>query len=287
MNNLRIPIRFWQIDCRKPLPFEGGHLVSTLNRCGFFFCRKGEIKVSLEGRVYPIGPNDLYVYMPSAQMRVLSISPETEGIMAAAETDYALPIVNRVTNTESLLHVRRHPCIALTDEQAARFGQLTETLRERIRCEEKNPTPPHRRLTAALLKSMGETLIYEMLILYFANRPAEALPLDKKDQVFQNFMIALSRFYHQERDVAFYARLQHITPRYFSTLIREKSGSHASSWIIQKVIAESKQMLESSDLSIKEIAEQLHFPTQSFFGKYFKQYVGMSPKAYRKSQLKG
>ncbi|WP_368350508.1 helix-turn-helix domain-containing protein, partial [Parabacteroides merdae] len=48
---------------------------------------------------------------------------------------------------------------------------------------------------------------------------------------------------------------------------------------------EAKQLLESSNLSIKEVAAQLNFPTQSFFGKYFKQYVGMSPKEYRKLLL--
>ena len=37
---------------------------------------------------------------------------------------------------------------------------------------------------------------------------------------------------------------------------------------------------------IKEIADQLNFPTQSFFGKYFKQYVGISPKEYRKGRLR-
>jgi AraC family transcriptional activator of pobA len=35
-----------------------------------------------------------------------------------------------------------------------------------------------------------------------------------------------------------------------------------------------------------EIADQLNFPTQSFFGKYFKQYVGISPKEYRKGKLR-
>ena len=40
------------------------------------------------------------------------------------------------------------------------------------------------------------------------------------------------------------------------------------------------------DLSIKEIADQLNFPTQSFFGKYFKQYVGISTKEYRKGRLR-
>ena len=52
------------------------------------------------------------------------------------------------------------------------------------------------------------------------------------------------------------------------------------------LVSEAKQLLEGSDLSIKEIANQLNFPTQSFFGKYFKQYVGISPKEYRKDKLR-
>jgi AraC-like DNA-binding protein len=52
------------------------------------------------------------------------------------------------------------------------------------------------------------------------------------------------------------------------------------------VIAESKLMLETSELSIKEISVRLNFPTQSFFGKYFKQYTGFSPKEFRESVLK-
>ena len=57
-------------------------------------------------------------------------------------------------------------------------------------------------------------------------------------------------------------------------------------WIVQMVITEAKQLLENSDLTIKEIATKLNFPTQSFFGKYFKQYVGVSPKEYRNKQIR-
>ena len=51
-------------------------------------------------------------------------------------------------------------------------------------------------------------------------------------------------------------------------------------------ITEAKYLLDNTDLSIKEIATKLNFPTQSFFGKYFKQYVGISPKEYRNKLIK-
>ena len=112
------------------------------------------------------------------------------------------------------------------------------------------------------------------------------LSQDKKDKIFQNFVITLFRYYQQERDVTFYASKQYLSSRYFSAVIKEKSGSTALQWIVQMVITEAKQLLENSDLTIKEIATKLNFPTQSFFGKYFKQYVGVSPKEYRNKQIR-
>ena len=45
-------------------------------------------------------------------------------------------------------------------------------------------------------------------------------------------------------------RDRHITPRYFSTIIKEKSGNSALQWIVQMVITEAKQLLEGSDLRL-------------------------------------
>ena len=42
-------------------------------------------------------------------------------------------------------------------------------------------------------------------------------------------------------------------------------------------------MLTSSDLTVLQISPELHFPSQSFFGKYFKRVTGMSPKDYRRA----
>ena len=46
---------------------------------------------------------------------------------------------------------------------------------------------------------------------------------------------------------------------------------------------ELRVMLKTSPKSIKEIAEEMNFPNQSFMGKYFKLHVGITPSQYRKS----
>ena len=45
---------------------------------------------------------------------------------------------------------------------------------------------------------------------------------------------------------------------------------------------ELRVLLKNTSKSIKEIAQEMHFPNQSFLGKYFKEHVGVSPSEYRK-----
>ena len=259
-----------------------GQIISTFNKCGIFYCQRGSVEVPLEGCHYHIKPGDVYIYMASTLVHLLHKSEDAEGIMVEVDFYYILPIVNKVINVESQLFMRKNPCVSLSGEQCAHFEYLLNNLWDRINaedCQKENVQYQHLKLE--LIKSMGQTICYEILNMYFTNQPLQPLQQGKKDVVFQNFMLSLFRFYRKERDVSFYARMQHITPRYFSAIIKEKTGDSALQWIVRMVITEAKQLLEESDLSIKEIADQLNFPTQSFFGKYFKQYVGVSPKEYR------
>ena len=259
-----------------------GQIISTFNKCGIFYCQRGSVEVSLEGCHYHIKPGDVYIYMASTLVHLLHKSEDAEGIMVEVDFYYILPIVNKVINVESQLFMRKNPCVSLSGEQCAHFEYLLNNLWDGINaedCQKENVQYQHLKLE--LIKSMGQTICYEILNMYFTNQPLQPLQQGKKDVVFQNFMLSLFRFYRKERDVSFYARMQHITPRYFSAIIKEKTGDSALQWIVRMVITEAKQLLEESDLSIKEIADQLNFPTQSFFGKYFKQYVGVSPKEYR------
>jgi len=55
----------------------------------------------------------------------------------------------------------------------------------------------------------------------------------------------------------------------------------ASELINNFVIQEAKSLLNYTRMSIAEIAEELNFADQSFFGKFFKRAVGVSPYQYR------
>ena len=85
----------------------------------------------------------------------------------------------------------------------------------------------------------------------------------------------------KERSLQFYADKMCLTPKYVSGTIKSFSGKGALDWINEYVVLEAEMMLRYTKMSVQEIAYALNFPTQSAFGKYFKQQTGMSPREYR------
>ena len=64
-------------------------------------------------------------------------------------------------------------------------------------------------------------------------------------------------------------------------MINLASGKTPIQLIKERVIVEAKVLLNSTDMSIQQIAEALNFPNDSFFCRYFKQEVKVSPMKYR------
>ena len=87
--------------------------------------------------------------------------------------------------------------------------------------------------------------------------------------------------YRKERSVVYFANRLCISPKHLSMVVKKVSGRTASDWIDEYVVLEAKQMLRTTTLTVQEVSRELNFANQSFFGKYFKKHVGMSPSEYR------
>ena len=74
-----------------------------------------------------------------------------------------------------------------------------------------------------------------------------------------------------------------ITPKYLSETVKVVSGRTPNEWVDSYVTLELRVMLKTTTKSIKEIAEEMNFPNQSFLGKFFREHVGVSPTVYRRS----
>lgn len=96
------------------------------------------------------------------------------------------------------------------------------------------------------------------------------------------FWELISAHCRQEREVAFYADLLHITPYYLSQLTRRFFNDSPKTLIDRQMVLEIKKQLVQSNESIQQIAHEFKFSDASYFGKYFKRITGVGLTEYRK-----
>ena len=261
-----------------------GTLTSSIDVCGFFLCKQGWMKVIHNNQKLFIKKDDLYIYTPSSFVSIEERSEDLKGSFVKCALELVLPFFERSQNSTEMLLIRENPCASLTEKQLERIERIGSLIHDRETAYEKLPkNDPKASILYHQIMSLAEAYFHEMLHNYLCNRRMENKPIARINKVFQRFMVSIMKNYKKEREVVFYAKEQYLSPRYFSTVVKEASGHTASEWIIRVVITQISQELMRSDKSIKEIAMDFNFPSQSFFGKYFKQYTGMSPKEYRRS----
>jgi len=86
----------------------------------------------------------------------------------------------------------------------------------------------------------------------------------------------------EQKDVNFYARQLHITPKYLSEVLVQLTGKTTKKWIDEHLAMEAKSLLRQTSMTILEIAFWLGFEDSSYFIKAFKKWEGMTPLAFRK-----
>lgn len=72
-------------------------------------------------------------------------------------------------------------------------------------------------------------------------------------------------------------------PFYVSRMLKERKGMTLRQYIIAYRLKQAKRLLELTDRSAAEIAEECGFTDASYFAKTFKAAFGMTPKEYRNS----
>lgn len=74
---------------------------------------------------------------------------------------------------------------------------------------------------------------------------------------------------------------------YYSHLLMKRQGMSFRQILANRRINEAKRLLNSSQLSIKEIADQVGFRNPSYFTRLFKEITSMSPRDYRLHMREG
>ena len=132
-----------------------------------------------------------------------------------------------------------------------------------------------------ILRSILTIFFQGVKELYSRQQTVVNEPLKREHELYRQFVQILMANYTKEHEVAFYADKCGVTPAHFSSTIRKASGHSPLVIITGMIIMNAKAQLKSTRLPVKEIAFSLGFSNLSFFNKYFRKHVGMTPQEYR------
>ena len=120
--------------------------------------------------------------------------------------------------------------------------------------------------------------------IYISQTEHEQKVSNRSQEIFDSFIQLVNRHAVQEHHISFYADRLCLSERYLGTVVHQVSGVTAKEWIDRALITEIKVRLRHSNLSLKQIADIMHFPNTSFFSQYFKRLTKMTPGEYREGE---
>ena len=239
-------------------------------------CQQGTATYDIDTRQQTVKPGDLLFISEGHIVNNYQASSDFSCLCILVSTAYYHSFVQNVKNVSSLLlFSMNNPVVALTPREIEVYTKYYRVIGEKIQ-----DTKHH--YQDELVKTWLLAMFYDMSNVIWRVERNEKKAQSRADVVFSRFIRLLEEHYRKERRVSWYAKQLAITPKYLSETVKEVSKRTPNDWIDHYVVLEIRVLLKNSTKSIKEITEELHFPNQSFLGKYFKEHVGVSPLAYRR-----
>lgn len=243
-------------------------------------CCKGSIRAIVNRHEYVVGCNDALIVKSGSIVEFLSGSDDLKIIAMAFEDKGNDELFNASTmNANSYIMHRSVPVLMhLDDDEMQRQKRLYKEIRQFYSSVDvayrDEVVKGYLFVSAAsFLSKLGE-----------GRQGKVSYEGGRENELYLQFMDDLQVYGNKERMVSFYADRCCVSPKYFSKMIHLASGKTPIQLIKERVIVEAKVLLNSTDMSIQQIAEALNFPNDSFFCRYFKQEVRMSPMRYREGE---
>lgn len=246
-----------------------------LKACIFALCIEGSITVSINLMETEIKQGDFITLLPGT---IIQFNEQKEKVRLGF-VGFSSHCLNGVNLIQSALNsyptIIECPVLPVNSTVASYFKDYF-ALWARITT---GPYPPDTQMAQNTLNM----LLNGLAKLYCLRPQVQKGNKSRKEKICRELVQLVIENYTRERRAQFYADKLGISQQHLSTTVRQVTGKNVLDIIAHVVMVDVKAKLKSSDMTIQEIAYSLNFPSASFFGKYFKRYMGMSPLEYRNS----
>ena len=236
----------------------------------------GNLDIEIDNQIHSLSKNSL-AYLPNSSFKIKSTDTRFRGYIMIFSNAFIESLQVPLAINKEKSFVRK----SLSDDAHYSMNQTFMLIKDEISNQEHI-------FRKEKLSNLVSILFIDLLNVFVKSSnifPGLSFSGESKrrTKLSKDFFSLLKEYSREQRQVGFYADKLCITPKYLTFLLKQSTGKSANEWITNVVISDAKHLLKNSGNSIKEVSYTLNFANQSFFGKYFKKMVGISPKDFQNS----
>jgi len=255
---------------------------------GLYLCVKGRCEMVVNDQLCCLCAGDAMVKSPLVQ---ISEVKEYEGFEMVPVFEDEIAVLAPITDDNmEVVHelLRQNKFYYSSDEREQKLlldrkRQIDERKKE---LESMDASCKSYKVISRIIVLLEQATILEFARMFMRNQTAQPEEMEKERKLMIQFTFLLFQHYKTHRQVQFYADTLNVSPNHFTRMIKKVSHRTPSEWISLLTINQAKKLLCRKQVSIKEVAQELNFPEQFTFRKYFKLYTGVSPKEYKLKHTK-
>lgn len=238
-------------------------------------CSRGRMNFIFKDKKYSAKAGEFIFWFAGSQLRDLTFSKNFNADVLLVERDFLdSNIPDQSWSIDVILHSRENPVLHLHDKNdqvkiVSNFSLLHNKYLEKQHLF-YNET----------LHLQIQLFLFEMWNI-FANEYERRKRTVESGSLYEQFMHLVQEHCMAEREVQFYANHLHITAKHLNYVCKQNTGVTASVWIQRYAKERIILLLKNKNLHIAEIADKMEFSSRSFFTRYVKKLLGITPSEFR------
>ena len=247
-------------------------------------CLKGRMTVTIDNKRHAMTRNQVLFLQPNSVVTDYQLSDDFESralVFSLGTIENSIYLRRKIW--DNISYLRLHPIVPLSESDISVFKHYYGIATANLQADDDNLYKQE--IISHLLRS----LVYEFLLLtdriIAESRESREENHERKqtsnDDLHRRFLELLAFSRGRIRKVEQFADQLFVTPDQLTAATKAVSGRTALDWITENTVQAITHELLYTQKSVSEISIELDFPSLSFFGKYFKQHTGLSPRAFR------
>ena len=248
-----------------------------LDHFAIVLCLSGSAKMTSGHFNFNIRPQSIHFIFPGMINVIEQSTEDFELYMVLFSRDFFTDMYLKEAVLENILDQTPDfpPISMLEGDLFIKVKGLFEGMYDEYKKQEK--------FHVKLIQSMLMQLFYLSGRIFQDEIQSQPAMATRGHQLFLQYKKSVDENFMEQRTVQWYADKLFVSAGYLGEIVKKETSETAIKIIHRRIYLEGLYLLNYSQLSVKEISDQLNFDTPSHFSRFFKQFAGYTPTALKKN----